>query len=220
MAFDCQVAEFAFLAGRKVKTDVYSNNSNFRAFEDKSTRRSCMSRFVKALLKPVLFTPLMLLAAGLTPAWAGEADLIVPNLASVSFLGVDGKTLLLYGIIICLFGLVFGVVQFISIMKMPVHKSMKDISELIYETCKTYLITQGKFLLVLEVLVGLVMIAYFGWLRHMEFAKVAMILICSLIGIAGSYGVCLLYTSDAADDLLCVDLGGRRIIKKKKKKLA
>ena len=148
-----------------------------------------MGRFVKTLLKPVLLTPLMLLAAGLAPAWAGEADLIVPNLASVSFLGVDGKTLLLYGIIICVFGFLFGLVQFVSIMKMPVHKAMKDISELIYETCKTYLITQGKFLLVLEILVGLVMIAYFGWLRHMEFAKVAMILICSLIGIAGSYGV-------------------------------
>jgi K(+)-stimulated pyrophosphate-energized sodium pump len=148
-----------------------------------------MGRFVKALLKPVLLTPLMLLAAGLAPAWAGEADLVVPNLASVSFMGVDGKTLLLYGMIICVFGFVFGLIQFVSIMKMPVHKAMKDISELIYETCKTYLITQGKFLLILEILVGLVMIAYFGWLRHMEFAKVAMILICSLIGIAGSYGV-------------------------------
>lgn len=145
--------------------------------------------FVKTFLKPVLLTPLMLLVSGLAPAWAGEADLIVPDLASVSFLGIDGKTLLLYGIIICVFGLLFGLIQFISIMKMPVHKAMKDISELIYETCKTYLITQGKFLLVLEILVGLVMIAYFGWLRHMEFAKVAMILICSLIGIAGSYGV-------------------------------
>jgi len=137
----------------------------------------------------MLLSPLVLLTASLTPAWAGEADLIVPNLSSVSFLGIDGKTLLLYGMTICVFGFLFGLVQFVSIMKMPVHKAMKDISELIYETCKTYLITQGKFLLILELLVGIVMIAYFGWLRHMEFAKVVMILICSLIGIAGSYGV-------------------------------
>ncbi|MBF0484583.1 MAG: sodium-translocating pyrophosphatase [Candidatus Omnitrophica bacterium] len=122
-------------------------------------------------------------------AWAGEADLIIPDLKSVLFLGVDGKTLLSYGILICLFGFIFGFIQFISIMKMPVHKAMKDISELIYETCKTYLITQGKFLLILEVLIGLVMIAYFGWLRHFAANKVVMILICSLIGIAGSYGV-------------------------------
>ncbi len=148
-----------------------------------------MGSFVKKFLKPMLLSPLALLAVGLTSAWAGEADLIVPNLASVSFLGLDGKTLLTYGILICVFGFLFGLVQFVSIMKMPVHKAMKDISELIYETCKTYLITQGKFLLILELLVGIVMIAYFGWLRHMEFAKVAMILICSLIGIAGSYGV-------------------------------
>ncbi|MBF0479947.1 MAG: sodium-translocating pyrophosphatase [Candidatus Omnitrophica bacterium] len=125
----------------------------------------------------------------LQPAWAGEADLVIPNLASVSFMGVDGKSLLTYGILLCIFGFVFGLIQFVSIMKMPVHKSMKDISELIYATCKTYLITQGKFLLILEVLIGLVMVAYFGWLRQMGPVKVIMILICSMIGIAGSYGV-------------------------------
>ncbi len=148
-----------------------------------------MGKFTRSILKPLLLMPAVILMAGLAPAWASEADLIVPNLASVSFLGIDGKTLLLYGIAICVFGFLFGLTQFISIMKMPVHKSMKDISELIYETCKTYLITQGRFLLILEVLIGIVMIAYFGWLRHMEAVKVVMILICSLIGIAGSYGV-------------------------------
>jgi K(+)-stimulated pyrophosphate-energized sodium pump len=148
-----------------------------------------MVRLVKALLKPMFLTPLVVLAAGLMPAWAGEADLVVPNLASVSFLGVNGHTLLTFGIAICVFGFLFGLVQFVDIMKMPVHKCMKDISELIYETCKTYLITQGKFLLILELLVGVVMIAYFGGLRHMDAVKVAMILGCSLIGIAGSYGV-------------------------------
>ena len=148
-----------------------------------------MGTFTRSILRPLLLMPAVFLMAGLAPAWASEADLIVPNLASVSFLGLDGKTLLLYGMAICVFGFLFGLTQFVSIMKMPVHKSMKDISELIYETCKTYLITQGRFLLILEALIGIVMIAYFGWLRHMEAVKVVMILICSLIGIAGSYGV-------------------------------
>ncbi len=148
-----------------------------------------MSRFVKVLLKPMLLTPLVLLAAGLAPAWASEADLVVPNLASVSFLGIDGHSLLLYGMAICVFGFVFGLIQFVQIMNMPVHKAMKDISELIYATCKTYLITQGKFLLILELIVGIAMVAYFGGLRHMDAAKVIMILVCSLIGIGGSYAV-------------------------------
>jgi K(+)-stimulated pyrophosphate-energized sodium pump len=126
---------------------------------------------------------------GASLAHASEADLIVPNLASGMFMGVDGRSLLIWGIGICILGFVFGIVQFTKIMNMPVHKSMKDISELIFQTCKTYLITQGKFLLVLELIVGIVMVAYFGGLRHLEAAKVIMILICSLIGIAGSYGV-------------------------------
>jgi len=91
--------------------------------------------------------------------------------------------------VICVFGLIFGLVQYSKIRSLPVHKSMKEVSELIYETCKTYLITQGKFLLILEVIIGAIMVAYFGWLRHMEAAKVTMILACSLLGIAGSYTV-------------------------------
>ncbi|NTV29152.1 MAG: sodium-translocating pyrophosphatase [Candidatus Omnitrophica bacterium] len=130
------------------------------------------------------------LAVGASAAMASEAELIVPNLASGVFLGgIDGKTLLTWGILICLGGFAFGLYQFVSVMKMPVHKSMKDISELIYETCKTYLITQGKFLLILEAIIGVVIVAYFGGLRHFEAVKVVMILICSLIGIAGSYAV-------------------------------
>ncbi len=123
------------------------------------------------------------------PAFAGEADLIIPDLSSVTFLNTDGKTLLLWGMSICIFGFLFGFVQFLQVKRMQVHRSMSDISELIYETCKTYLLTQGKFILILEALVGIIIIAYFGWLRHFEFGKVALILICSLIGIAGSYSV-------------------------------
>lgn len=126
---------------------------------------------------------------GALPVWAGESDLIIPDLSSVNFLNTDGKTLLLWGLIICVFGFIFGFYQFLQIKKMAVHQSMRDISELIYETCKTYLITQGKFILILEALVGLIIVAYFGWLRHFEAGKVLIIVICSLIGIAGSYFV-------------------------------
>ncbi|MEI6848033.1 MAG: sodium-translocating pyrophosphatase [Chlorobiaceae bacterium] len=128
-------------------------------------------------------------------AQASEADLVLPNLHSVSFLdqvlpgGIPGYTLLLWGLIICLFGIVFGIVQFMGIRKLPVHSAMREISELIYETCKTYLITQGKFILVLWVLVGIIIVAYFGWLSQLAAAKVIFILACSLIGIIGSYTV-------------------------------
>ncbi|NTV46884.1 MAG: sodium-translocating pyrophosphatase, partial [Chlorobiales bacterium] len=121
-------------------------------------------------------------------AMASEADLILPDLHSVSFLGgIPGYTLLMWGLAICLFGMIFGVVQYTGIRKLPAHKAMLEISELIYETCKTYLITQGKFILVLWALIGAIIIAYFGWLRHLEVIKVVFILIASLIGILGSY---------------------------------
>lgn len=121
------------------------------------------------------------------PAWAGEADLIMPQLSSVKFLNVDGHSLLLYGMSICVFGMIFGLIQFAQVKRIPVHKAMKDISELIYTTCKAYLIQQGKFLIVLEVIIGVIMAVYFGWLRHYEISKVAIILGCSVIGILGSY---------------------------------
>ncbi len=80
-------------------------------------------------------------------------------------------------------------VIFTRLRNLPVHKSMRDISELIYETCKTYLITQGKFILLLELFIGVIMVFYFGVLQHMDALKVAVILFFSLVGIAGSYGV-------------------------------
>ena len=121
-------------------------------------------------------------------AYASEADLLLPDLHSQSFLGgIPGDILLMWGLVICLFGMIFGVVQYIGIRKLPVHSAMREISELIYETCKTYLVTQGKFILVLWVLIGAIIVAYFGWLRQMETIKVASILLASLIGILGSY---------------------------------
>jgi K(+)-stimulated pyrophosphate-energized sodium pump len=120
----------------------------------------------------------------------GEASLILPDLGSVTFLGgVAGNRLLMGGIVVCLLGLVFGLAMYTHLKNLPVHKSMLEISDLIYETCKTYLITQGKFILLLEALIGAVMVVYFGVLRHFEPTKVAIILLFSLIGIAGSYGV-------------------------------
>ena len=123
-------------------------------------------------------------------AFASEAELQLPDLSKVTFLGgTNGRSLLMWGLLICLFGFGFGVYQFSQLRKLPVHKAMLEISELIYETCKTYLVTQGKFILALEVLIGAVMVLYFGVLQHMDVVKVVTILAFSLIGIAGSYGV-------------------------------
>jgi K(+)-stimulated pyrophosphate-energized sodium pump len=136
---------------------------------------------------------LMALFAFLTamPASASEAELVLPDLGSVSFLGnaINGHNLLLGGLVVCVLGMLFGLVMYTQLKNMPVHRSMREISELIFETCKTYLSTQGKFILLLEVFIGAVMVFYFGWLRHFDAAKVITILIFSLIGIAGSYGV-------------------------------
>ncbi|HEY9423071.1 MAG TPA: sodium-translocating pyrophosphatase [Thermoanaerobaculia bacterium] len=126
-----------------------------------------------------------------TPAFAAsEADLVLPDLGSETFLGgIDGHTLLLAGLVVCVLGLLFGLWQYVQLKNLPVHRSMREISELIFETCKTYLVTQGKFILLLEVFIGAVMIFYFYFLRDFEPVKVLIILLFSLVGIAGSYGV-------------------------------
>jgi K(+)-stimulated pyrophosphate-energized sodium pump len=131
----------------------------------------------------------------------GEANLILPDLSQVSFMGVDGHTLLLVGLVVCALGGLFGLVIARQLKTMAVHPSMLEISELIYETCKTYLIQQGKFLLILEIFIGTIIAFYFGALAHTVdpvtgaatsgygLGKVAIILFFSLVGIAGSYGV-------------------------------
>ena len=123
------------------------------------------------------------------PEATGEANLKLPDLSTVNFLGVDGHRLLVYGIGFCVLGLVFGLVMYMSLKNLPVHRSMLEISELIYETCKTYLITQGKFILILEAFIGVIILLYFGVLLHYEAMRVAIILAFSLVGIGGSYGV-------------------------------
>jgi len=121
----------------------------------------------------------------------GEASLKLPDLSSVSFLGLDGRTLLMVGLLFCAAGLLFGLVIYQQLKNLPVHKSMLEISELIYETCKTYLITQGKFILLLWAFIAVIISMYFGWLAPVGNVAVTLPIILgfSLVGIAGSYGV-------------------------------
>src|SRR6266850_130764 len=128
-------------------------------------------------------------------AGGGEAALQLPDLSSVRFLhdAIDGHNLLLIGLLFCVFGLGFGMAIFVRLKNLPVHRSMREISELIYETCKTYLVTQGKFLMLLWVFIAVIISVYFGWLKPVPGKSVALtlpiILLFSLVGIAGSYGV-------------------------------
>ncbi len=126
-----------------------------------------------------------------TPRAGGEANLVLPDLSQATFFGgaIDGRTLLMYGLIVVVFGLLFGVLIYQQLKNLPVHKSMLEISELIYETCKTYLVTQIKFLAILEVFIGAIIVFYFGVLEHFAAVKVLIILMFSVIGICGSCGV-------------------------------
>src|SRR5438094_8678821 len=119
----------------------------------------------------------------------GEANLKLPDLSQVNFLGTDGHRLLLIGILFCVFGLGFGLVIYSRLKNLPVHRAMREISELIYETCKTYLVTQGKFLVLLWLFIAVIIVLYFGVLLKYEAARVTIILLFSIVGIAGSYGV-------------------------------
>lgn len=122
----------------------------------------------------------------LMPVYAGEADLIVPDIKAVN---PDNYNLLLIGIGISVLGLIFGFIEFLKIKKLDVHKKMADVGNIIFETCKTYLIQQGKFLVLLEILIGLCIVFYFGFLREMPLKNVLTILGWSVIGILGSYAV-------------------------------
>src|SRR5437016_1568652 len=120
----------------------------------------------------------------------GEVNLVVPDLSRVTFLGgISGPTLLMGGLLVALLGMGFGLMIYQKLKNLPVHSSMLEISELIYETCKTYLQTQGRFLMILETFIGAAIIFYFGFLLHLELIRVLVILIFSIIGIIGSYSV-------------------------------
>ncbi|MFZ0979071.1 MAG: sodium-translocating pyrophosphatase, partial [Candidatus Acidiferrales bacterium] len=165
--------------------------------------RSAGARMAGACVRPFgrIFAALGAIAFALmgTPALAGaaqesaggEASLKLPDLSQVNFLHdtVDGHKLLMWGLLFCVFGLAFGMTIYIRLKNLPVHRSMREISDLIYETCKTYLINQGKFLFLLWIFIAAVIVLYFGVLRHREPIIVAMILFFSVVGILGSYGV-------------------------------
>src|SRR5438874_12574574 len=162
--------------------------------------RIASHRLLKSASVLISFLSLSVAAMAQPERVSGEANLQLPDLSSVFFRGVDGHTLLMIGILFCIFGLGFGLVIYSRLKNLPVHRSMREISELIYETCKTYLLTQGKFLLILWVFIGAIVAVYFGTLaetvnaagvtvRGFPAMKVIIILLFSLIGIAGSYGV-------------------------------
>ena len=144
--------------------------------------------------------PLLALLAGtIVPAFVpllaaqehrpgGEVNLLLPDLNQGDFLGYTGHQILLSGLVVCVLGLLFGFWSYRAVQKLPVHKSMAEVSELIYVTCKAYLIQQGKFLLVLLAFIGAVIVAYFT-LTGLPPAKIAIVLLFSLIGMGGSYGV-------------------------------
>ncbi len=136
---------------------------------------------------------LSILAILLLPvaSFASEADLVIPNLKESIFsnLGVNGWTLLFYGIIISIFGILFGLWQYKRIEKLPAHNSMLKVAEVIYTTCKTYLLQQGKFLVILFAILAVVIIYYFGYLSQMTVSRTLLILLWTVLGILGSYGV-------------------------------
>jgi K(+)-stimulated pyrophosphate-energized sodium pump len=156
--------------------------------------KTCLKRQYKpvAALLGLLLLPAF--AGAQEPAGGGEASLTLSDLTSVSFanfFGLNGHNLLSIGLLFCAAGLLFGLVIYVQLKNLPVHKSMRDISELIYETCKTYLITQGKFILLLWAFIAVVISLYFGWLAPVGNVAVTLPIILgfSLVGIAGSYGV-------------------------------
>src|SRR5665647_120964 len=136
---------------------------------------------------------LMLILAPAT-AFASEANLVIPTFDQ------GQSSLFMGGIVVCLLGMLFGFYQFTRVKKLRAHKSMLDVAEIIYETCKTYLIQQGKFIAILLVFIGICIAFYFGYLQKTPVSGVLLILMWTVIGIMGSYSVCLLYTSPSPRD--------------------
>jgi len=137
----------------------------------------------------LLSSLMFLLMAG--AAFAGEADINLPDLTQVSFMGgsLAGLTILNAGLIICIIGMIFGFMQYVQTKNLPAHKAMLDVSQTIWETCKTYLFQQGKFLIALWILIAICIVYYFGALQGKAASDIIIILICSILGILGSYGV-------------------------------
>jgi K(+)-stimulated pyrophosphate-energized sodium pump len=139
-----------------------------------------------------LFCSLAIILFLMTPiAFAGEADIKLPDLTQVSFMGgaLGGLTILNVGLVICLIGMAFGLLQYTQTKNLPAHQAMLDVSNTIWETCKTYLFQQGKFLAGLWILIAICIVYYFLGLQGNTIGAVLMILFCSIMGILGSYGV-------------------------------
>ncbi len=153
------------------------------------SQRSGVARAIAAGVALMLVGVTTAFAKPPDEAPAGEANLKLPDLSQVQFLGVDGHKLLMIGIVFCILGLLFGLVIYSHLKNLPVHRAMADVSQLIWETCKTYLVTQGKFLALLWVFIAAIIVLYFAVLLHYEALRVVVILLFSVIGICGSYGV-------------------------------
>ncbi|HEV8245391.1 MAG TPA: sodium-translocating pyrophosphatase, partial [Polyangiaceae bacterium] len=139
--------------------------------------------FVSTLfgLVALLIPGLALADEGASPHHGGEASLILPDLGSVQVLGMSGRSLLMFGLLVAAAGIGFGLMVLNQVKNLPAHRSMTEVSQLIWETCKTYLITQGKFIMYLEALVGAIIVVYFGLLQQLGVLKVLVILGFSVI---------------------------------------
>jgi len=137
----------------------------------------------------VMSNLMLLLTAG--AALAGEADIKLPDLTQVSFMGgtLPGLTILNIGLVICIIGMIFGVIQYMQTKNLPAHQAMLNVSQTIWETCKTYLLQQGKFLIALWILIAICIVYYFGALQAKTASDIIIILVCSVLGILGSYTV-------------------------------
>ena len=157
-------------------------------------RLSTPRRVLPALLTLVLGVSLLLFAAA--PALAaedehrpgGEVNITLPDLSGGDFFGFTGSEILLSGLVVCVLGMLFGLANYKALRDMPVHRNMAEISAIIYETCKAYLLQQGKFLLILFAFIGAIILVYFS-LTGLTAGKIATILFFSLVGMGGSYGV-------------------------------
>src|ERR1017187_3108205 len=178
----------AFLSSRVIGSDLGTTKIA-------GAIKECAETFLKRPYKIVAAILCLLLPtfANAQEQAGGEASLKLPDLSTVQHFGMDGRALLMIGLLFCAGGLLFGLTIFMQLKNMPVHRSMREMSELIYETCKTYLVTQGKFIMVLWIFITVIISMYFGWLAPVPNKPVAVtlpiILLFSLIGIAGSYGV-------------------------------
>lgn len=158
------------------------------------TRPRRLASAVSALLALLVLVgavaPALASETGLSHRPGGEVNLLLPDLndPAAQFLGYTGHQILLFGLVVCVLGLLFGAWTYAGVKRLPVHRSMAEVSALIYETCKAYLVQQGKFLLILLAFIASVIVFYF-WLTELEAWKIAIILVFSLIGMAGSYGV-------------------------------